>query len=89
MSSGNNRQADQGTSAVREGYASTMSPLVVDFNPNTNFFSVSLFRYRHQIDVKSLETYLSEKIPGFKAPLDVSQFSFGQSNPTYLLADAK
>ncbi|KAG2183608.1 hypothetical protein INT43_006616 [Umbelopsis isabellina] len=45
-------------------------------------------REGHQIDVQTLETYLSEKIPGFKAPLAVSQFKFGQSNPTYLLADA-
>lgn len=45
--------------------------------------------HRHHIDVKTLETYLTGKIPGFKAPLDVSQFKFGQSNPTYLLADAK
>jgi len=61
MSNNNNQEADQGTTAVREG---------------------------HQIDLNKLQTYLSEKIPELKTPLDISQFKFGQSNPTYLLADA-
>lgn len=33
----------------------------------------------------ALEQYLSRHIPSLKAPLEVKQFGFGQSNPTYQL----
>ena len=42
-------------------------------------------REQHRFDVKALETYLRERIPGFTGPLEVSQFRGGQSNPTYHL----
>ncbi|KAI1820103.1 phosphotransferase enzyme family protein [Xylaria intraflava] len=43
---------------------------------------------RHPIDVKALEKYLTEHVPEIKVPLDVKQFGFGQSNPTYQLTSA-
>lgn len=42
-------------------------------------------RVRHPIDVANLERYISENVPEIKVPLDVKQFGFGQSNPTYQL----
>ncbi|KAK9800301.1 hypothetical protein WJX73_008428 [Symbiochloris irregularis] len=41
----------------------------------------------HQLDQGRLEAYLRKAVPGFPATssLRVEQFSFGQSNPTYLL----
>ncbi|TPX15612.1 uncharacterized protein E0L32_004310 [Thyridium curvatum] len=42
-------------------------------------------RVRHPIDVKSLEAYLNKNVPEIKTPLDIKQFGFGQSNPTYQL----
>ncbi|KAF5326626.1 hypothetical protein D9611_000276 [Ephemerocybe angulata] len=43
---------------------------------------------RANIDVDSLNDYLRKHTPGIKAPVDVKQFKFGQSNPTYFLTDA-
>ncbi|KAK7472437.1 hypothetical protein VKT23_000552 [Stygiomarasmius scandens] len=43
---------------------------------------------RANIDVQSLEKYLSTHLPRIKLPLDVKQFKFGQSNPTYFLTDS-
>ncbi|KAL7627427.1 hypothetical protein AAE478_001620 [Parahypoxylon ruwenzoriense] len=40
---------------------------------------------RHPIDTKALERYLSDNVPEIKVPLEVKQFGFGQSNPTYQL----
>ncbi|KAI0006747.1 phosphotransferase enzyme family protein [Xylariaceae sp. FL0662B] len=40
---------------------------------------------RHPIDVEALEKYISHHVPEIKVPLDVKQFGFGQSNPTYQL----
>ncbi|KAK5625673.1 hypothetical protein RRF57_001389 [Xylaria bambusicola] len=45
-------------------------------------------RVRHPIDVKALEQYLAQHVPEIKVPLDVKQFGFGQSNPTYQLTSA-
>ncbi|KAH8668398.1 kinase-like domain-containing protein [Xylariales sp. PMI_506] len=42
-------------------------------------------RVRQPIDVPSLERYVNQHVPEIKTPLDVKQFGFGQSNPTYLL----
>ncbi|KAF5380575.1 hypothetical protein D9615_004657 [Tricholomella constricta] len=44
---------------------------------------------RANIDVANLNAYLSQHAPGIKTPVDVKQFKFGQSNPTYFLTDAK
>ncbi|KAL1311684.1 hypothetical protein AAFC00_001788 [Neodothiora populina] len=43
---------------------------------------------RQPIDVKSLEHYIDTNLPEIKTPLDVKQFGYGQSNPTYLLTSA-
>lgn len=40
---------------------------------------------RQPIDIPALEAYLSKAVPEIKPPLDVKQFGYGQSNPTYLL----
>ncbi|KAI0125740.1 phosphotransferase enzyme family protein [Xylariales sp. AK1849] len=45
-------------------------------------------RVRHPIDVKALEKYIDQHVPEIKTPLDVKQFGFGQSNPTYQLTSA-
>ncbi|KAI9741119.1 MAG: hypothetical protein M1834_002832 [Cirrosporium novae-zelandiae] len=42
-------------------------------------------KVRQPIDVGSLERYLDQHIPAIKTPLEVKQFGYGQSNPTYLL----
>ena len=44
---------------------------------------------RQGFDAKRIESYLADAIPGTKPPLTVRQFSGGQSNPTYLLTDAR
>ncbi|GAA6003946.1 hypothetical protein JCM10207_006479 [Rhodosporidiobolus poonsookiae] len=40
---------------------------------------------RTPLDVQKLKRYIEAKVEGFKLEHDVYQFSFGQSNPTYLL----
>lgn len=40
---------------------------------------------RHPIDIPALEAYIRANVPEIKTPLDVKQFGFGQSNPTYQL----
>ncbi|CAK7200520.1 hypothetical protein SEUCBS139899_003216 [Sporothrix eucalyptigena] len=40
---------------------------------------------RHPIDLKKLEDYLRQNVPDVELPLEVKQFGFGQSNPTYQL----
>ncbi|KAL4733307.1 kinase-like domain-containing protein [Aspergillus similis] len=40
---------------------------------------------RQEIDIPSLERYISNHVPHISTPIDVKQFGFGQSNPTYLL----
>ncbi|TKC87293.1 phosphotransferase family protein [Trinickia terrae] len=52
-------------------------------NTATNTTAV---RPAHRFDVARLETWLRERIDGFRGPLEVAQFSGGQSNPTYLLS---
>ncbi|KAF4563198.1 hypothetical protein EYR40_007093 [Pleurotus pulmonarius] len=43
---------------------------------------------RANIDEAKLNAYLLKNIPIMKGPIDVKQFKFGQSNPTYFLTDA-
>jgi aminoglycoside phosphotransferase (APT) family kinase protein len=45
-------------------------------------------RETHRFDVDALERYLTQRIPGFRGPVTVSQFQGGQSNPTYRLSGA-
>ncbi|WVQ79271.1 hypothetical protein IAT38_001367 [Cryptococcus sp. DSM 104549] len=40
---------------------------------------------RAALPLERLVPYLEKSIEGFKGPVDVKQFKFGQSNPTYLL----
>ncbi|KAI9375965.1 kinase-like domain-containing protein [Aspergillus egyptiacus] len=40
---------------------------------------------RQPIDLAALEKYIAENVPAIETPLDIKQFGFGQSNPTYLL----
>ncbi|EGN92738.1 hypothetical protein SERLA73DRAFT_98766 [Serpula lacrymans var. lacrymans S7.3] len=44
---------------------------------------------RANIDIDKLNAYLAEHVPAVTAPVDVKQFKFGQSNPTYFLTDAR
>ncbi|KAJ3513985.1 hypothetical protein NLJ89_g2640 [Agrocybe chaxingu] len=43
---------------------------------------------RASIDVDNLNVYLGKNTPGIKTPVNLKQFKFGQSNPTYFLTDA-
>lgn len=42
-------------------------------------------RAAHRFDEAALANWMADTIPGFAGPLDVQQFSGGQSNPTYRL----
>ncbi|KAI9765091.1 MAG: hypothetical protein M1840_007798 [Geoglossum simile] len=42
---------------------------------------------RQPINVAQLEAYIQENVPQISTPIDIKQFGFGQSNPTYLLTD--
>ncbi|EIW80348.1 APH-domain-containing protein [Coniophora puteana RWD-64-598 SS2] len=44
---------------------------------------------RANIDVDKLNKYLAANVPEIATPVDVKQFKFGQSNPTYFLTDSK
>ncbi|KAJ7668700.1 kinase-like domain-containing protein [Mycena polygramma] len=43
---------------------------------------------RANIDVDTLSKYLLKNVKALRGPIDVKQFKFGQSNPTYFLTDA-
>ncbi|KAK4496024.1 hypothetical protein PRZ48_013293 [Zasmidium cellare] len=43
---------------------------------------------RQPIDQASFERYLEKSVPEIKTPLQLKQFGFGQSNPTYQLTDS-
>ncbi|KAI0776246.1 kinase-like protein [Trametes elegans] len=43
---------------------------------------------RANIDGDRLNAYLAAHVPALSAPVDIKQFKFGQSNPTYFLTDA-
>ncbi|KAF2096606.1 acyl-CoA dehydrogenase family member 11 [Rhizodiscina lignyota] len=42
---------------------------------------------RQPIDIKSLERYIASNAPEIKTPIDLKQFGYGQSNPTYQIID--
>ncbi|GAA97717.1 uncharacterized protein L969DRAFT_97468 [Mixia osmundae IAM 14324] len=44
---------------------------------------------RQAIDQAKLEAYLSKNISHITLPIEIKQFKFGQSNPTYFITDAK
>ncbi|KIW14762.1 hypothetical protein PV08_07547 [Exophiala spinifera] len=43
---------------------------------------------RQPIDLAALERYVDKNVPEIKTPLDLKQFGFGQSNPTYQITDS-
>ncbi|KAJ7287124.1 kinase-like domain-containing protein, partial [Mycena rebaudengoi] len=43
---------------------------------------------RANIDVDTLSAYLLKNVKALRGPIDVKQFKFGQSNPTYFLTDS-
>ncbi|KAI5290587.1 hypothetical protein KEM54_001085 [Ascosphaera aggregata] len=43
---------------------------------------------RQPIDLASLERYIVQNVPAIETPLELKQFGYGQSNPTYLLIAA-
>ncbi|KAG0708611.1 kinase-like domain-containing protein [Suillus ampliporus] len=43
---------------------------------------------RANVDIQKLNTYLKTHVPVVATPVQVQQFKFGQSNPTYFLTDA-
>jgi aminoglycoside phosphotransferase (APT) family kinase protein len=47
--------------------------------------SITDVRAAHRFDLPSLAEWLGRNVDGFFGPLEVAQFSGGQSNPTYLL----
>ncbi|OAV92056.1 hypothetical protein PTTG_04481 [Puccinia triticina 1-1 BBBD Race 1] len=42
---------------------------------------------RHPIDLDALATYLQKHMSQVKLPIDINQFEYGQSNPTYYITD--
>ncbi|MCH8131179.1 MAG: phosphotransferase family protein [Myxococcales bacterium] len=55
-------------------------------DPSSLFSGTGEIREKHRFEVGRLEDFLSDRLPGFRRPLDVSQFKGGQSNPTYALS---
>jgi acyl-CoA dehydrogenase len=45
-------------------------------------------RVRQPIDQKAFERFLETNVPEIKTPIDLKQFGFGQSNPTYQVVAA-
>ncbi|KAH8115376.1 kinase-like protein [Phellopilus nigrolimitatus] len=45
-------------------------------------------KVRASIDVGKLNVYFDQHVRAIRTPVDVKQFKFGQSNPTYFLTDA-
>jgi aminoglycoside phosphotransferase (APT) family kinase protein len=52
-----------------------------------NSENIGHVRPAHRFDEDKLSAYLETKLKGFSGELDVRQFGYGQSNPTYLLLD--
>ncbi|KAK0552810.1 hypothetical protein OC846_002761 [Tilletia horrida] len=44
-------------------------------------------KIRQPINEANLNTYLATHVPAIASPVDVRQFTYGQSNPTYILTD--
>ncbi|RKP09401.1 kinase-like domain-containing protein [Thamnocephalis sphaerospora] len=42
----------------------------------------------HEVDAVALGNYLAQHISGFTTPIEIRQFSLGQSNPTFLVQEA-
>jgi len=52
---------------------------------SSDFSGTMDIQERLQFDKKALEAYMRDHVEGFEAPLEVSQFKGGQSNPSYML----
>jgi aminoglycoside phosphotransferase (APT) family kinase protein len=52
-----------------------------------NSENIGKVRKVHRFDEDRLCNYLSQELAGFSGKLNVRQFGYGQSNPTYLLSD--
>ncbi|KAE8226898.1 hypothetical protein CF319_g587 [Tilletia indica] len=46
-------------------------------------------KIRQPINEDNLNAYLSKHVPSIASPVEVRQFTYGQSNPTYILTDTK
>lgn len=46
-------------------------------------------REAHRFDESALRSYLETHLPGFRGPCSILQFEGGQSNPTFLVEDAR
>jgi len=44
---------------------------------------------RANINIEKLNAYLAKHVEAVSAPVDIKQFKFGQSNPTYFLTDTR
>jgi aminoglycoside phosphotransferase (APT) family kinase protein len=42
---------------------------------------------RQPIDIASLSNFIQQRVPDITTPIEVKQFGYGQSNPTYQLTD--
>ncbi len=58
---------------------------VQEENMHEQFIGTKPVDERHRFDTASLERYLLLHVDGFSGPIEVAQFSGGQSNPTFLL----
>ena len=41
---------------------------------------------KHQVDVFALQEFMEDRVEGFSGNLTIREFSYGQSNPTYMLS---
>ncbi|WWD20228.1 hypothetical protein CI109_104704 [Kwoniella shandongensis] len=57
-------------------------------NGSTSRSGAELSDVRSALPLDKLVPYLEKSIEGFRGPVEVKQFKFGQSNPTYLLTPA-
>lgn len=46
-------------------------------------------KIRLELQLDKLSSYLADKVPNLQLPLEALQFTHGQSNPTFMLKDAK
>lgn len=46
-------------------------------------------KVRHALDEEKLNKYLTENVSEISTPVEIKQFAYGQSNPTYFLTDTK
>jgi aminoglycoside phosphotransferase (APT) family kinase protein len=52
----------------------------------TKIEEIGEVRAPHRVDQQALADYLESSLEGFRGPISVRQFGYGQSNPTFLLS---